>query len=135
LQGSILAILNHASRGHLTHLKFGVHHPSGCGAIPAPSEVGKGLPQVKDKELEGFVGSCLARAIYFRAALTEFRAWTASGDSALREEGQDNFHSDLKVFCCLQMLLSGLKGIGESKHFFFVIENIVSSTIRNNISC
>jgi hypothetical protein len=34
----------------------------------------------------GFVSSYLARAISFRAALTEFRAWTASGDSVLREE-------------------------------------------------
>jgi hypothetical protein len=35
----------------------------------------------------GFVGSYLARAISFRAALTELRAWTASGDSVLWEEG------------------------------------------------
>ena len=35
----------------------------------------------------GFVGSYLARAISFRAALTEFRAWTASGDRVLRAEG------------------------------------------------
>ena len=33
----------------------------------------------------GFVSSYLARAISFRAALTEFRAW--SEDSVLREEG------------------------------------------------
>jgi hypothetical protein len=35
----------------------------------------------------GFAGSYLESAIFFRAALTEFRAWTASGDSVLREEG------------------------------------------------
>jgi hypothetical protein len=42
---------------------------------------------VKDEELIDFVGSCLARAISFRAALTEFRAWTASRDSVFREKG------------------------------------------------
>jgi hypothetical protein len=35
----------------------------------------------------GFVGSYLARAISFRVALTEFRAWTSSGDSILRDDG------------------------------------------------
>ena len=32
------------------------------------------------------VGSYLSRAISFRAALEEFRAWTASRDSVLGEE-------------------------------------------------
>ena len=42
--------------------------------------------ELKMRSRISFVGSYLARAISFRAALTEFRAWTASGDSVLREE-------------------------------------------------
>jgi hypothetical protein len=35
----------------------------------------------------GIIVSYLAKAIFFRAALAEFRAWIASGDSVLKEEG------------------------------------------------
>jgi hypothetical protein len=47
-----------------------------------------------------FVGSYLARAIYFRSALTEIRAWTASVDNVCREEG----------FVSFQEVKEGLKG-------------------------
>ena len=53
LSMTFLVMLSHES----TSFKI-QGHPSGYGAIPAPSEVGKGIPQglggVKDKELYGY---------------------------------------------------------------------------------